>query len=84
MLNLSVTTFIVGHYKAFNQKLSNCHLQFGFFICDLLIDQHAVDKLIDNFLSIDEFGKQVVVICLMWILIPLESLNDSESLIETS
>ena len=80
LFDLCIATLVVGYNKALYKQLTERHLQFRFLVGNLLVDQHAIDKLVDNFLSVDEFSEHVVIIRYVWVLILLEGLYNSKPL----
>ena len=77
---LSIAALIIGYYEALYKQLTKRHLQFRFLVGNLLVNQHAIDELIDYLLSVDEFSEHVIVVCYVRVLILLEGLYNSKPL----
>ena len=80
LFDLCIATLVVGYNKALYKQLTERHLQFRFLVGNLLVDQHAIDKLVDDLLSVDELSKHIVIVCYVRVLILLKGLDNSKPL----
>lgn len=71
-----------GNRQYFGDQSANVNLEFGDFLSDFLVDEQAVDELVEHALAVDKFSEQVVVVDLVLGLV-LEGLHDAHPLKQT-
>ena len=76
------TTLVVGDDEALDEELADGHLELGLFISNFLVDEHAVDQLVDDFPAVDKLSELEAIVGLMGCLGALEGLDNPQSLVE--